>query len=83
MLLRLLRIGEVLIVKHHSDRIDEALTDKKDPISYLRQLLAPHNNKKDSHHQISPLSLLSRSLDPLGIVEPVELLLISTPIFLD
>lgn len=80
MLRRLLRIGEGLVVNQRSYRIDEGLTDKEDPISYLGQLLPPHNNKIDSHHQISPLS---RSLDPLGIVEPVELLLISTPMFLD
>ena len=58
-------------------------TNKEDPISYLGQLTPIQKEETDVHHQISPLSLLSRSLDSLGIVEPVELLLISTPIFLD
>jgi hypothetical protein len=59
------------------------LTNKEDPISYLNQLNPIQKEETNVHHQISPLSLLSRSLDPLGIVEPLELLLISTPIFLD
>ena len=58
-------------------------TDKEDPISYLDQLNSLRANKGNVHHQISPLSLLTRSLDSLGIVEPVELLLISTPMILD
>jgi hypothetical protein len=63
--------------------IDWRLTNKEDPISYLDQLTQIQKEETNVHHQISPLSLLSRSLDPLGIVEPLELLLMSTPIFLD
>jgi hypothetical protein len=83
MLLRLLRIGGGLYISYLAYLIGWRLTDKEDSISYLDQLTHIQKEETDVHHQISPLSLLSRSLDPLGIVEPVELLLISTPIFLD
>ena len=83
MLLRLLQTGAGLWVSHLSIWSAEHLQTKKIPLATFVSSPDIELVRYDLHHQISPLSLLTWSLDSLGIVQPLELLFVSTPIFVD